>query len=113
MAWREVHEPAGFQEWVRELRGASGVYAIRSSSSGEILYVGESHSGRLYQTITRHFQVSSNGYKGPTYQRGRCEVRIEVTTPRDALDLQDEWIRRLQPRDNEMIPVDDDDEIPF
>ncbi len=50
----EVAEP--YPDWVRALRGHSGVYVIRDRASGETLYVGESHTGRLYQTLTRHFQ---------------------------------------------------------
>ena len=38
----------------RDLDGKSGVYVIREGS--EIVYVGESHTNRLYDTLTRHFQ---------------------------------------------------------
>ena len=41
--------------WVRGLRGASGVYVIREID-GPIVYVGSS-VGRLYETLTRHFQT--------------------------------------------------------
>jgi len=45
-----------YPEWLRNLRGKSGVYVIRDAQSGEILYVGESHSDRIFETLTRHFQ---------------------------------------------------------
>lgn len=44
-----------YPEWVRALKGKSGVYVIRER--GEVVYVGESHAGRLYETLTRHFQT--------------------------------------------------------
>ena len=43
-----------YPAWVRALKGKSGVYVIRQG--GEPVYVGESHSARLYETMTRHFQ---------------------------------------------------------
>jgi hypothetical protein len=48
-----------YPAWLRALKGKSGVYVIREikrDGSSPIVYVGESHTGRLYQTITRHFQ---------------------------------------------------------
>lgn len=45
-----------YPAWLRALRGESGVYVIRDRRSHEILYVGESSAGRLYETLTRHFQ---------------------------------------------------------
>ena len=45
-----------YPQWVRDLKGKSGVYVIRDATSHEILYVGSS-SGRLYDTLTRHFQT--------------------------------------------------------
>jgi hypothetical protein len=48
-----------YPPWVRALKGKSGVYVIRElkrDGSSQIVYVGESHSGRLYNTLTRHFQ---------------------------------------------------------
>jgi hypothetical protein len=49
-----------YPAWVRALRGKSGVYVIREQQrdgSAPIVYVGESHTRRLYQTLTRHFQT--------------------------------------------------------
>ena len=47
-----------YPEWVRDLKGKSGVYVIREvdkSGNAETVYVGSS-VGRLYSTLTRHFQ---------------------------------------------------------
>jgi hypothetical protein len=49
-----------YPDWLRALRGKSGVYIIRErqrDGSNPVVYVGESHAGRLYQTLTRHFQT--------------------------------------------------------
>jgi hypothetical protein len=59
-----VYRPVGasgepYPEWVRALDGKSGVYVIREiqrDGSEETVYVGESHTGRLYDTLTRHLQ---------------------------------------------------------
>lgn len=99
-----------YPDWVRDLRGASGVYVIRKQN-GPIVYVGSS-IGRLYETLTRHFQAwrRYKGYwrgqfaeghdPGLTYKRGSVEVAIKRTSPGDAHDEERRMIRRLQPRDN-------------
>ncbi len=49
-----------YPDWVRALDGRSGVYIIREiqrDGTHVTVYVGESHAGRLYQTLTRHFQA--------------------------------------------------------
>jgi hypothetical protein len=105
-------------------REASGVYAILSSQ-GAVLYVGESHTGRLYDTITRHFrrwrpQDDPQGRRvgGTTYDRHRSRVIYLVTAPGDAQDIQYGEIQRLEPRDNSndgssVGELVDDDAAPF
>jgi hypothetical protein len=44
-----------YPEWIRALKGKSGVYVIREIG-GDIVYVGSSSAARLYETLTRHFQ---------------------------------------------------------
>jgi hypothetical protein len=101
-----------YPEWVRALRGKAGVYVIRDRETGETLYVGQS-TGRLYATLTRHFQ-SWRRYKGfwrgqyaeghdpgLTYPRGACEVAVRITgSGAAAIDEEARLIRRLKPRDN-------------
>ncbi|HJL20438.1 MAG TPA: hypothetical protein RMH99_32525 [Sandaracinaceae bacterium LLY-WYZ-13_1] len=60
-----------YAPWVRDLQYRCGVYVIRDADTREILYVSESHTGRLYATPTRHFQ--QDGYTAPT--TGRRDVR--------------------------------------
>lgn len=64
--------------WIGELKGKSGVYVIRDFA-GRALYVGESHTGRLYQTLTRHFQRWTGKTAGPTYSRGGVMLAVRVT----------------------------------
>ncbi len=130
---RLVFRPLGdrgepYPEWVRELRGKSGAYVIKAVGvfSSTIVYVGESHSGRLYETMTRHFQswsrqkgfwlglfVQSDNDPGTTYDRAACEVAVRIASPGRALDAQAELIRKLKPRDNVLSGAVADDDPPF
>lgn len=114
--WRAIGgsgEP--YPAWLRALDGKSGAYAIRTRGLifTTVVYVGESHSGNLYKTLTRHFQSWRRGKKwwvgqfapeqtdpGHTYDRGQCEVRVQTCTSSRAVALQNKWIRELKPRDN-------------
>lgn len=115
-----------YPQWVRDLKGRSGVYLIRDAQSHELLYVGSS-SRRLYDTLTRHFQVwrryksfwsgqYSEGHDpGLTYDRSRVEVAIRFTGPDDSLDEESRLIERMSPRDNLIGQRIDttDEEVPF
>lgn len=102
-----------FAAWVRETRGRSGAYVIRDATSREILYVGESHRKKLYETLTRHFQQWDGPTSGPTYDRDRVEVAAIESD--NAVELQNELIVQLNPRDNVrgQPPADDGEEVPF
>lgn len=113
-----------YPEWVRALRGKSGVYVIRDRDSHEILYVGESHSGRLHETLTRHFQTwrrfkgfwrgqYAEGHDpGLTYPRDRVEVAVRITSDARAIDEEARLITRLQPRDN-LVGQPAEEAVPF
>jgi hypothetical protein len=116
MQWRPIGsagEP--YPKWVRELVKKSGAYAIRRNGLlfSTVLYVGESHTGNLYKTLTRHFSRWNRGKKwwrgafrpaqsdpGHTYDRGAVEVAARVCSPAEALKQQAAWISSLKPRDN-------------
>jgi hypothetical protein len=116
LAYRSVGNRGDpYPEWVRNLRGRSGVYVIRERDADDeprIVYVGESHTGRLYETLTRHFQdwrrwkgfwrgqYGEGHDPGLTYPRGDVEVAVRITSPSSALDEEARLIRRLRPRDN-------------
>jgi hypothetical protein len=125
MTFRPVgHRGEPYPEWVRDLRGKSGVYVIRDIDSHEVLYVGESHSGRLHETLTRHFQTwrrwkgfwrgqYGEGHDpGLTYPRDRVEAAVRITSADRALNEESRFITRLQPRDN-LIGQPDQDDAPF
>lgn len=105
----------GFAGWVRALRSASasGVYVIRDARTGRTIYVGQSSTGRLYGTLTRHFQRWDPSYwtDGATYDRAQVLVAIEETHPDDARPRERALLRRLCPRDNVDKPECDD--VPF
>lgn len=111
-----------YPAWVQNLRGQSGVYVIREFD-GPIVYVGSS-VGRLYETLTRHFQrwrryknfwrgqYAEGHDPGLTYERGSVEVAITTTTPDDAHEEERRQIRRLEPRDN-LIGQPELEDAPF
>ncbi|MBV8758631.1 MAG: peptidoglycan DD-metalloendopeptidase family protein [Deltaproteobacteria bacterium] len=114
-----------YPDWVRALKGKAGVYVIRDADSHEILYVGSS-AGRLYDTLTRHFQTwrRSKGFwkgqygeghdPGLTYPRASVEVAVRLTSPAKSLDEEMRLIAKLKPRDNLIGRTEAADEaIPF
>jgi hypothetical protein len=114
-----------YPDWVRALEGKAGVYVIREAKSSEIVYVGSS-SGRLYDTLTRHFQAwrrwkgfwkgqYGEGHDpGLTYDRDSVEVAVRLTSPSKSLDEEMRLIARLQPRDNLIGQLDAAEEpVPF
>ena len=91
-----------YAKWVRELRLRSGVYVIRDTDLREIVYVGESHTDRLYATLTRHFQYWTGYTAGTTYDRYSVEVAVCALdeAPDDVIRKQVELIGELSPSDN-------------
>lgn len=111
--------------WVRALKGQAGVYVIRDVETHEVLYVGSS-AGRLYDTLTRHFQIwrrwkgfwkgqyGEGADPGLTYPRSAVEVAVRLTSPSDALDEEMRLIARLRPRDNQIgQPEAVEEHVPF
>lgn len=101
-SWRSPLGPdRRWAPWMRELYGQNGVYMIRSDGTGELLYIGESHTGRLFYTVTRHMWNWEGRGAGPTYSPSRVQIAVElIDDPHEAIDRQFELIRRLSPRDN-------------
>ena len=124
-----VYRPLGesgdpYPDWVRALKGRAGVYVIRDVETHEIVYVGSS-AGRLYDTLTRHFQrwrrykgfwrgqYAEGHDPGLTYERDSVQVAIRLTTPDDSLDEEMRLIARLRPRDNLIGQADEAEAVPF
>jgi hypothetical protein len=103
----DVGEYSGepYPDWLRGLKRKSGVYLIRERESGDLAYIGESHTERLYSTLTRHLQdwAPHWGTASPTYRRGAVDVGVVVVPKSHALYLQDELICALEPRDNRLM----------
>jgi len=117
-----------YPAWLRAIRGESGVYVIRERDrDGDpvIVYVGESSAGRLYETLTRHFQAwrrwkgfwrghYGEGHDpGMTYDRASVDVAVRVTRPDHAVDEERRLIERLRPRDNLIGQPEVEEEVPF
>ena len=122
-----------YPDWVRMLDGKSGVYIFRETQNDgttEIVYVGQSSTGRLYQTLTRHFQTWRRAKKfwtgqytgsqshdpGLTYDRERITVAVRVLPATRALAEEARLIARLRPRDNllgQPTDANQDEAIPF
>ncbi len=112
-----------YPQWVRDLKDRSGVYLIRDSDTHELLYVGSSVR-RLYDTLTRHFQVwrrwktfwkdqyAQSHDPGLTYDRDSVEVAVRITRADDALDEEARLIHRMRPRDN-LLGQRAEEEVPF
>ena len=84
--------------WVRELAGKSGVYVIREKGLlGSIVYIGESHTGRLNTTMLRHFQHWTGKTKGPTFARLKVEIAIIKTRKENAVEMQNALIAEHKP----------------
>lgn len=98
----DEYDPLRYAPWVRELAKRNGAYVIRDIETGEVLYVGESHSERLYSTLTRHFQSWTGYQAGTLYTRYRIEVAVAALdgTAREVIAKQKELIRALSPVDN-------------
>ena len=128
LTYRSVGSPGeAYPDWVRELDGKSGVYVIRerqTDGTSEIVYVGESHTDRLYDTLTRHLQkwrrwkgfwkgqYGEGHDPGLTYDRRRVEIAVRTTAPAEAIDEEARLIRRLKPRDN-LLGQPIEGEVPF
>ena len=103
--------------WNAQLRrifdGSSGVYAFRRKGATRVEYVGESHTGRGWKTLQRHFQdpggafadrseftaTDASSYECAVWQTSKGE-REKKSGDQAALDLQARMIDRYRPREN-------------
>ncbi len=104
-AYRAPVTRYGWAPWVRELGGCHGAYVIRERTNHGpvVLYVGESHSGRLRDTLQRHFQHWKGYTAGATFDRGTRGLQVAVAVTRtgaQAIARQAELISRLHPVEN-------------
>jgi hypothetical protein len=113
--WRSPLGPdRRWAQWMRDLYGRNGVYMIRSANTHQVLYIGESHTGRLFYTLTRHLWDWNGEGAGPSYSPQFVEVAVELHgDPDEAIERQFELIRKLDPRDNKQDGHSLLDEVPF
>jgi hypothetical protein len=101
MEFRQLKNGKALAEWVKGLRGKSGVYIIRERGwLGNVLYVGESHTGRLYSTLIRHFQHWKGPTAGPTFPVASVEIAVIRTPAAKAVDTQNAIIAEYRPELN-------------
>ena len=107
-----VDAEGNFAPWLNALRNLSGVYVIRSRAglftAPQCLYVGRSHTGRLAKTIKRHFYQWDDGGERvhQVYDRREVEIAVRLCPPNAAPGAEANLIRRLEPRDNGLIPAE-------
>ena len=94
--------PRRFAAWLNKLRNQSGAYVIRRRSNHEILYIGESHTGRLATTIKRHFYkwTDGTGRDHVVLDPSAVEVAVRLTPRTAAVGAQNNLIQRLRPSEN-------------
>ena len=115
--WTRLWTPEkGYHPRVRAAAmGEHGVYALREGKT--VHYVGESHTGRLWKTLLRHFQGLSSGKFEKRSEwvwsaRDAIEVQLWITrTPAGALDLEDRVINAYRPTNESLSLIPDFDVI--
>jgi len=101
MNFQDLMDGRKYRPWVADLAGKSGAYVIREKGFlGEILYIGESHTGRLKATLLRHFQHWTGKTKGPTFVRSRVEIAVFKTRKENAVEFQNALIDDYKPKLN-------------
>ena len=114
--FRPIRGKAEYALWLAKTAGANGVYVIRQKArkgrKAKILYIGESHTHRLRETLQRHYQDWNGKTAGPTFDATKTEVAIEIfLRGEDAVRRQNQLIRRHKPEFNTVIPDVLDDPI--
>lgn len=112
--FRPIRTEKGYAPWLAEAAGAHGVYVIRQRARkgrrAIVLYVGESHTHRLRETLQRHFQQWTGKTAGPTFDAADTEVAMEIFLEgNDAIRRQNRLIRKLSPIHNVVVPDEADD----
>jgi len=101
LEFRPVKNGRAIASWVKALRGKSGVYLVKERGFwGNVLYAGESHTGRLYSTLLRHFQRWSGPTAGPTFAVSKVEVAVIRAPAAKAIELQNAVIAEYKPKLN-------------
>lgn len=98
MNFQEVYQGSQPAPWVRDLTGKSGCYLVKEKGIlGSVIYIGESHTGRLKKTLLRHFQHWKGKTSGPTFTKRGYVVAVVRTRPEIAKSTQDALIDEYRP----------------
>lgn len=106
LRWRRPVDPNTglYERWLTDLRGngLNGVYLIRDTDDKRVLYVGESHSGRLFGVISRHLFAWCGPESGRRYDPLRIEIAVVAADNPLADPVADQfaYIQKFRPRDN-------------
>jgi len=101
LQFRPVKEGRSIAGWVKTLKGKSGVYIVQERGFwGKLLYIGHSHSDRLYSTLLRHYQHWTGPTAGPTFLASNTEVAVILTSAEKAIELESALIAEHQPKFN-------------
>ena len=105
LEFRPIRAGRQIAPWVKALKGRSGVYLIREKNgllffAGEVIYIGESHTNRLYATLLRHFQHWTGKTAGAVFVASKVEVAVVRCPANRALALQNTLIAEYRPRLN-------------
>jgi excinuclease UvrABC nuclease subunit len=111
LEFRPIKEGRQIAGWVRALKNRSGCYLIREKNgflffNGDVVYIGESHTDRLYSTLLRHFQHWTGKTAGPTFAASKVEVAVVRCPANRALGLQNSLIEEYRPRLNTVANPD-------
>ena len=111
LEFRPVKTDRQLADWVKALKGKSGVYLIREKSdwiifAGDVVYIGESHTNRLKSTLLRHFQRWTGKTAGATFAVSKVEVAVVRCPANRALSLQNALIEEYRPRLNTVANPD-------
>lgn len=115
-SWHPLIVRGAFNDAIkRQAERSSGAYAVRERATHKVVYVGSSHSGRLWKTMLRHFHAAASFKKVRegfvTSSPENYDVAIAVTSHgkrartkggRDEKALAQEvaWIKSLHPEGN-------------
>lgn len=96
---------AGYDRALRRaMHERSGVYVVRRRGKKRPEYVGESHTGRAWKTLLRHFQgiasFRARDEWAPCVCADRYEVAFLPTRADKALSVEARAIRRYRPAHN-------------
>ena len=100
MTFRPIYENGKPAQWVKDLAGKSGVYLVRENFFEQVVYVGESHSGRLKKTLMHHFPHWTGPTAGPTFDPDTHSAAAITTPGENALEAQNGLISEYTPELN-------------